>query len=212
LHLSLSRIRTLVVNFASLLDVPDSLAISTSRLGGADSLLLDLLEVRYQDLFDAQDSFTILYRSLFRHLDPVRCTYRAVDLEDRSEPWFFIGGSEVLGWLRIQQIDIFGLIIFTAEGDFNLSQVAGLPPPSLAQRRVIRLHMASLLNAFWLDFNRILNSISENIHEFCVHATQPGSLVLVAHSEEEKQELEQLIGAKQELARWRSVFAVELEI
>lgn len=209
-HLSLSRIRTLVLDFASLFRVPTSLNISTSRLEGPGPLPLELLEIRYPN-YDPPYSLVILYRFLLNHLNPVRCTYHPFALQfEREGPWYAVGELDALKWSRIQPIDVLGLIPFVTEG--FVDRVAGLPPPSILQRRVIRLHAASLLCDAWPNFNELLDNIAMNVFDFGVDAMQPGSLVLVAHSEEEKKELDEAVRGNQAIARWKSVFAVELEL
>ena len=76
----------------------------------------------------------------------------------------------------------------------------------------VRVHAARLLSASTPNLRRLLVILEWDSRTFGLNTLQDHSFVLVAHSEEEKVELEGLVRTMPEIARWRSVFAVELEV
>ena len=61
------------------------------------------------------------------------------------------------------------------------------------------------MDNFFTDF--VLDSVHLGLESM-----QPGSLVLVVRSEEERRDLEKVVRENQEISEWRSVVAIKLEL
>lgn len=217
--LSLSQIRSLTVDFASLPILPTYLRISSSRFDATGPLSLDNLQVHYQDGCGSRPTLEVLYSFLLPQLNPVRCTFHAFEVqsEDRdNSPWIWLGTSTVLGWSRLTHLDIIGLIPYT--GKSQMDRLVGLSPPSVLRRLELRLHVASFVPPchnhdapirHWDDF---LMDFGLDSSRLGLKSMRPGSFVLVVRLEEEKRELKEAVQGNLVISRWRSAVAVEVEL
>ncbi|KAL7413619.1 hypothetical protein BDY24DRAFT_59766 [Mrakia frigida] len=210
-HLSLSQIKTLCVDLTSLSSVPKSISISSSRLHDERPIPLERSGIRLD--YSKVEILQLLYSSLFPRLDPTRCSHKIVGRPLQQVRWVHLqrkDTKELLGWTQIQTLDLSGVLPSVLLGGRHY--LAGLPSPSPGQHRVVRIHVGSLLYGLRRDSKSFVDMIGEYSSLSGLDGMQDGSVVLVAKSEEEKGEVEAAVRTSQRLARWRHVFAVELEI
>ncbi|KAL7413506.1 hypothetical protein BDY24DRAFT_388768 [Mrakia frigida] len=151
----------------------------------------------------------LLYSSLFGNLNPKRCSFQVVNRPFYGHHWLEIrDGSSLLGWSRIQKMDIIGVVLFTRS---PTSLLAGVPPSSSGQAQVVRLYVSTLLSWNCADPTSLVDEIGNYSFFDGLEFMQDRSFVLVVRSEEEKTEVEAAVRTSQKIARWRHVFAVELE-
>lgn len=217
--LSLSQIRSLTIDFVSLPILPKNLRVSSSRFDVAGPLPLDNLQVHYQDGFLHDPTLEVLYSSLLPHLNPARCTFHAFEVEQEERDylaWTQLGTSSLFGWSRLTQLDLIGLIPYT--GRNHMDHLVGISSPSLLRRLQLRIHVGSFVPPFHnhdgsvreLD-NFFTDFVLDSVH-LGLESMQPGSLVLVVRSEEERRDLEKVVRENQEISEWRSVVAIKLEL
>ncbi|KAL7413535.1 hypothetical protein BDY24DRAFT_57531 [Mrakia frigida] len=210
-HLSLSHIHTLIIDFTSLSSrVPNSLSLSSSRLDDEQPLPLEHLEVSSD--YSKVEVLQLLYSSLFRRLDPTRCSYKIVGRALSKARWVGLSRNymtQPLGWTRIQTLDLSGILpCVSLNGHRHL---AGLPSPFPDHRQVLRLHVASLLFTVCRDAKEFVDLVGEHPDLYNFGERQARSVVLVVKSEEEKRDVEAAVEESPEIEGWRHVFAVELE-
>ncbi|KAL7413684.1 hypothetical protein BDY24DRAFT_415264 [Mrakia frigida] len=205
-----TKIRTLAIDFSSLSPVPNSLSISSSRLDDERPIPLDYLEITLD--YSKTGILSLLCARLFPRLDPERCSYEIVGRALRQNRWAEMNHqdtTQLLGWSRIQTVDIIGVFPFTV---FNTrDHLVGLPSPFPAQRRVVRLHVASLLSLAYPDIDALVGNIGSHSRFWGLDGMQDRSVVLVVRTEEEKREAEAAVQTSVLIQRWRPAFASCLE-
>lgn len=113
-------------------------------------------------------------------------------------------------WDRLESVSFEGILPYLDTNN-GVDLLAALPPPSLSRRRIVRLHLSSLLYTNRPD---PLSLVTLLIQEYFVdrtgsNAMQDGSIVLVVQSEREKVEVDEAVGKLEE--RRRSMFFTEMK-
>ncbi|KAL7411378.1 hypothetical protein BDY24DRAFT_417171 [Mrakia frigida] len=205
LLLSLSQIQTLSITLDSF---PMTTRLSPSRLVEATSIPLATLHLSLPH--SIRGKVDSLDRHLLPLLNPVRCHWNILRRPFKGTRWVTIGRSSLAGWTRLEQVDLKGGLPWSEPREGL--RLAALPPPSLARRRVVRLHVASLFCLASPDLRCALDDIAGRDILYGLDTMQAGSLVLVVGSEEEKRETEEVVRTFGEIEPWRRVFAVAVEV
>lgn len=118
-------------------------------------------------------------------------------------------GSSLYFWNRIETVDLIGCIPYTPldyYGEDNC-EVAFLPYSVFPQVQ-FRFHVLSLLDESCYTPEELLTSLQDGYYWHGYHFMEEGSMVLVVHSEGEKEEVEAAVGLTSTL---KKKFSVVLE-
>jgi len=152
--------------------------------------------------------------TLLPHLHPSWLEYATTTRKMAHSCWTNSDGAPVLSsWDRLQSISFEGILPYldanTNSGGVDL--LAALPPSYLSRRRVVRLHLSTLLHTSGPDSVSLLNLKGQDyfVDRTGSNVMQDGSVVLVVESERERVEVEEAVGKLEE--RRRSMFVTELK-
>jgi len=149
--------------------------------------------------------FDRLHTFLLPHLNPLQFEYIVHDLPHNASPEFWMSQDlSTLPFLRLKVLKLRGFVPF-----MNGQHLVGLPSPTRDRRRIVRLHLPSLLYDQYPDVASLVETLSQWEEVFGLEDMQKGSMVMVIQTEKEKREVTTSLG--QVKKRWRSLFQVELE-
>jgi len=203
--------RTLTLDLSGSSSIPAELAFSLSRMVfDPMPLLLDL--VRILSYHRGSSLHALLHKILLPHLNPIRCEYSTKSRQKDQSCWTTLDGAPILdSWDRIQTVSFEGTLPYLetrSDGDL----LAAIPPPSLSRRRVIRLHLSTLLYTNRPDPLSLLKLFIKDhlVDRTGSNVMQDGSVVLVVESERERVEVEAAVGELKESRRL--MFVTEMKV
>ena len=142
------------------MDLFHPLFLSSSRI---DHLPLPLTILRITFNSNYRMVFPPLHLSLFSMVNPLRMEYDAVpplgqtsdDVPVFFVPMSFVSNVEMIRsldtWTRIEILSLHGYIPLQRTFATGRHQLAFLPPPSIDQRRIVRVRPSSAINVKWLQ-------------------------------------------------------------
>lgn len=209
--LSLLQTKTLILDLGSSSFESSSLHISSSRtISHNGSLPLDLFRV----VSYHRGSFfhALIHSTLLPHLNPLRLEYATRSRKQAQSCWTNLDRAPVLSsWNRLQSISFEGILPYLDANSGGVDLLAALPPPSLSRRRIVRLHLSTLLYTNRPDPLSLLTLLIQDyfVDRTGLSAMQDGSVILVVQSERERFEVDEALGLLEE--RRRALFAIELK-
>lgn len=212
--LSLDAVRSLTLNLSDEeRSIPALDGLSLARLDSLSTLLkLDTLRISVsydqQGLFKVNDS---LYYSFYPLVDPARAVYEVRDRPNAVWMWTSVRPEDcpLLPWHSLECIELRGMIPYRWMRDLKACSLFGIsgPRPNGRGRR-FRFHLPSMTTD--QDPQPLSLMITQDSCEVNFSLGHPGSVVFVVGSAEERTRTEAVIQARG-AAKWRSVFAVEVE-